>query len=165
VPVRWLGRDARADGHRYGEVVPRLLIVHHSPTPNLEAILGAVVAGARHEDIEDVEVVVQQALSTTADDVLAADGYVIGTSATIGYLSGAVKHFFDVTFDAAHEQTRGRPFGYYVHGRSDTSGAERAMESITTGIGWRRVADPLCFLGDPDEAHLATATELGATPR
>jgi multimeric flavodoxin WrbA len=141
----------------------RLLIVHHSPTPNLRAILEAVVAGARHEDIEGVDVVVQQALESSVDDVLAADGYVIGTSANIGYLSGAVKHFFDVTFDAASAETRGRPFGYYVHGRSDTSGAERAMESITTGIGWRGVADPLCFLGDPDQAHLAAATELGAT--
>jgi multimeric flavodoxin WrbA len=141
----------------------RLLIVHHSPTPNLQAILAAVVAGARHEDVEGVDVVVTQALEATVDDVLAADGYVIGTSANIGYLSGAVKHFFDVTFDAASEQTGGRPFGYYVHGRSDTSGAERAMESITTGIGWRRVTDPLCFLGDPDAVHLAAASELGAT--
>ncbi|MFC5679263.1 flavodoxin family protein [Aeromicrobium endophyticum] len=141
----------------------RLLIVHHSPTPNLQAVLEAVVAGARHDEIEDVDVEVQEALSASVDDVLAADGYVIGTSANIGYLSGAVKHFFDVTFDAASEQTGRRPFGYYVHGRSDTSGAERAMESITTGIGWRRVADPLCFLGDPDDAHLAAATELGAT--
>jgi multimeric flavodoxin WrbA len=143
--------------------MPRLLIVHHSPSPNLEAILEAVVTGARHEDIEDVDVVVREALTTTVDDVLSADGYVVGTSANIGYLSGAVKHFFDVTFDAASAETRGRPFGYYVHGRSDTSGAERAMESITTGIGWRRVADPLCFLGPPDETHLAAATELGAT--
>ena len=143
--------------------MPRLLIVHHSPTPNLASILDAVVAGARHEDIEDVEVVVREALTTTIDDVLSADGYVVGTSANIGYLSGAVKHFFDVTFDTASERTRSRPFGYYVHGRSDTSGAARAMESITTGIGWRRVADPLCFLGDPDEGHLAAATELGAT--
>jgi multimeric flavodoxin WrbA len=143
--------------------VPRLLVVHHSPTPNLRAILDATVAGARHEDIEGVDVVVREALEATVDDVLAADGYVIGTSANIGYLSGAVKHFFDITFDTASERTRGRPFGYYVHGRSDTSGAERAMESITTGIGWRRVVDPLCFLGAPDETHLDAATELGAT--
>ena len=143
--------------------MPRLLIVHHSPTPNLRAILDAVVAGARHEDIEDVDVVVREALSTTVDDVLEADGYVIGTSANFGYISGAVKHFFDVTFDAASEQTRGRPFGYYVHGRSDTSGAERAMESITTGLGWQKVVDPLCFLGQPDDAHLAAAADLGAT--
>lgn len=143
--------------------MPTLLIVHHSPTPNLRTILDAVVGGARHDDIEGVDVTVTEALSTTIDDVLAADGYVIGTSANIGYLSGAVKHFFDVTFDAASAATGGRPFSYWVHGRSDTSGAERAMESITAGLGWQKVAAPLCFLGAPDDAHLAAATELGAT--
>ncbi|MCL3818263.1 flavodoxin family protein [Aeromicrobium wangtongii] len=141
----------------------RLLIVHHSPSPNLQAILAAVVAGANHDDIEGVDVVVREALSATVDDVLAADGYVIGTSANIGYISGAVKHFFDVTFDRASQGTQKRPFSYWVHGRSDTSGAERAMESITTGLGWAKVSEPLCFLGEPDDDHLAQAHDLGAT--
>ncbi|MCW2840605.1 MAG: flavodoxin [Aeromicrobium sp.] len=140
-----------------------LLIVHHSPTPNLRSILDAVVRGANHEDLGGVEVRVREALSATIDDVLEADGYVIGTSANIGYISGAVKHFFDVTFDAASQATQRRPFSYWVHGRSDTSGAERAMESITTGLGWTKVAEPLCFLGTPDEQHLARAHDLGAT--
>ncbi len=141
----------------------RLLIVHHSPTPNLALIRDAVVAGANHEDIDGVEVTVREALETTIDDVLAADGYIIGTSANIGYISGAVKHFFDTTFDEASEATRGRPFGYYIHGRSDTSGAERAMEAIMTGLGWRQVVNPLCFLGIPTQQHLEEAHDLGAT--
>lgn len=121
------------------------------------------MAGAHHEDIEGVDVVVREALSATVDDVLAADGYVIGTSANIGYISGAVKHFFDVTFDRASQDARTKPFSYYVHGRSDTSGAERAMESITTGLGWRKVCEPVCFLGEPTPEHLARVGELGAT--
>lgn len=140
-----------------------LLIVHHSPSPNLRRILDAVVAGATDETIEGVQVDVIPALEATVEDVLRADGYVLGTSANIGYISGALKHFFDTTFDAASEQTQNRPFGYFIHGRSDTSGAERAMESITTGLGWRQVALPVCFLGDPDERHLDGARELGAT--
>ena len=63
----------------------------------------------------------------------------------------------------ASKETQKRPFGYYIHGRSDTSGAERAMESITTGLGWRQVAPPLCFLGDPEPGHLEAAYELGGT--
>lgn len=141
----------------------RLLVVHHSPTPNLQRITDAVVQGASDEAIEGVEVIVRQALEATIEDVLAADGYLLGTSANIGYISGALKHFFDITFDVASKETAKRPFGYYVHGRSDTSGAERAMESITTGLGWRKVADPLCFLGEPEERHLDRARDLGAT--
>ena len=143
--------------------MPRLLIVHHSPSPNLQRLTDAVVAGASDEAIEGVEVVVRKALEATIDDVLAADGYVLGTSANIGYISGALKHFFDTTFDVASQETQKRPFGYYIHGRSDTSGARRAMESITTGLRWRQVVDPLCFLGEPDVSHLATAYELGGT--
>jgi NAD(P)H-dependent FMN reductase len=143
--------------------MPRLLVVHHSPSPNLRSILDAVVDGARDDAIEGVDVVVRPALEATIDDVLAADGYVLGTSANIGYISGALKHFFDTTFDVASAETPGRPFAYYVHGRSDTSGAERAMQSITTGLRWKQVATPLCFLGEPDAHHLAAARELGGT--
>jgi multimeric flavodoxin WrbA len=141
----------------------RLLIVHHSPSPNLQRITDAVVAGASDDSIDGVEVVVRPALEATIDDVLAADGYVLGTSANIGYISGALKHFFDTTFDVASKQTQRRPFGYYIHGRSDTSGAERAMQAITTGLSWRQVVEPLCFLGDPDQGHLDAAHELGGT--
>ncbi|AWB91787.1 flavodoxin family protein [Aeromicrobium chenweiae] len=141
----------------------RLLIVHHSPTPNLAAILDSVVAGATHEDIEGVEVLVRQALLATVEDVLSADGYIIGTSANIGYISGAVKHFFDQTFDQASQDPRKTPFSYYVHGRSDTSGAERAMESISTGLGWVKVSEPVCFLGEPTPDHLAAVSQLGST--
>jgi NAD(P)H-dependent FMN reductase len=143
---------------------PTLLIVHHSPSPNLRALLDAVTAGASHPDLEGaVGVRCVEALEATIDDVLAADAYVIGTSANIGYISGAVKHFFDTTFNRASVETVGRPFSYYIHGRSDTSGAEHAMESITTGLGWRKVTEPVCFLGDLAPSHLADLTNLGAT--
>ena len=51
-----------------------LLVVHHSPTDTVRALTDAVLAGARHEDIEGVEVVERAALEASADDVLAADG-------------------------------------------------------------------------------------------
>jgi NAD(P)H-dependent FMN reductase len=39
-------------------------------------------------------VVIRPALTAAAADVLAADGYLLGTPANIGYMSGALKHFF-----------------------------------------------------------------------
>ena len=41
--------------------MPRLLVVHHSPTPLLRSITDAVLTGARDEEIEGVEVVVRPA--------------------------------------------------------------------------------------------------------
>ena len=72
--------------------MPRLLIVHHSPTRSTQALLEAAIAGAQDEAIEGVEVVVRPALEATADDVLAADGYLLGSPVNFGYMSGALKH-------------------------------------------------------------------------
>lgn len=141
----------------------RLLIVHHSPTANVEAIYDAALAGAGDEAIDGVEVVVAPALEATIGDVLAADGYLLGTTANFGYISGALKHFFDTTYDAVREPTAKRPFSYWIHGGYDTTGAERAMESITTGLGWTLSAAPLVFTGEVTDEHLQRATELGGT--
>ena len=78
--------------------MPRLLVVHHSPTPTVRELTDAVVAGAGDDAIEGVELVVREALSATADDVLGADGFLLGTTANFGYMSGALKHFFDTIF-------------------------------------------------------------------
>ncbi|WP_018505611.1 flavodoxin family protein [Parafrankia discariae] len=72
-----------------------LLIVHHTPSPTMRAMLEAVLVGARDDAIEGVDVVVRPALAATVVDALAAAGYVLGTPANIGYMSGALKHFFD----------------------------------------------------------------------
>lgn len=141
----------------------RLLIVHHSPSPNVQRIFDAVLRGAHSEGLEEVEVVVRHALEATAEDVLAADGYVLGTTANFGYISGALKHFFDTTYYAVREETQKRPFSYWIHGGYDTTGAENAMSSITQGYGWSLVTPPLIFTGEISDDHLEQAAELGAT--
>ncbi|GAA1726704.1 flavodoxin family protein [Aeromicrobium alkaliterrae] len=143
--------------------MPRLLVVQHTPTDRLVSIADAVLGGARHPDLEGVEVQVLPALEAGIDDVLAADGYLLGTPANFGYISGALKHFFDTVYDHVRDETAKRPFSYWIHGGYDTTGAERAMEQITTGLGWNLVAEPLVFTGEPSEAHLEAALELGGT--
>ncbi|MEU8935344.1 NAD(P)H-dependent oxidoreductase [Streptomyces sp. NPDC048409] len=143
--------------------MPTLLIVHHTPSPHCQAMFEAVVSGATDPDIEGVRVVRRAALSATASDVLAADGYLLGTPANLGYLSGALKHFFDQIYYPCRDETRGRPFGAYVHGGNDVTGALRALDSITTGLGWRRAAQPVTVTGDPGKAGVEACWELGAT--
>lgn len=91
-----------------------LLIVHHSPTPAVRRIADAVLVGARNDEIEDVDIIERPALEATVEDVLAADAYLLGTTANFGYISGALKHFFDTTFNATHEITANRPFSYWI---------------------------------------------------
>jgi NAD(P)H-dependent FMN reductase len=142
----------------------------------MQALTDAVFAGSSDDAIEGVEVVARPALEATADDVLAADGYVLGTTANFGYMSGALKHFFDSTFLAvggalddkggagdSDSATKGRPFGLYVHGRYDTTGAVRSVLGIVGALGWKQSYDVLEALGDLTEAHTDSAYELGAT--
>ena len=154
--------------------MPRLLVVHHSPTPTVRALTDAVVAGARDDEIEGVEVVVRAALEARAEDVLSADGYLLGTTANFGYMSGALKHFFDTIFleaggalsdDGSAGSTAGgkRPYGLWVHGRYDTTGAVRSVQSIVGALPWRQAAEVLEVLGDVGDDELAAAYELGGT--
>jgi multimeric flavodoxin WrbA len=137
----------------------------------------AVVAGAHDPLIEGVEVVVRAALEASASEVLAADAYVLGSTANFGYMSGAMKHFFDTTFldiggqldehGAADDQALGvtakRPFGLYVHGRYDTTGAVRSVLAIVGALGWKQSAEVLEVLGDVATKATDAAYELGAT--
>src|SRR5580658_7371458 len=123
--------------------MPTLLVVHHTPSPALQAMFEAAVSGARTDEVEGVEVVIRPALTAAAADVLTAAGYLRGTPANVGYMSGALKHFFDGVYYPCREATRRRPSGLYVPGASDTRGAVRAVESITTGLQWRPVRPPV----------------------
>ncbi|MGD0053663.1 MAG: flavodoxin [Vulcanimicrobiaceae bacterium] len=141
----------------------RLLIVHHTTSPSTQAMLEAVLAGAGTDEIEGVETVVRPALAATVTDTLEADGYLLGTPANIGYMSGALKHFFDGIYYPCLLATLRRPYGLYVHGNNDTTGAVRAVDSIAAGLQWRRARPPISVIGDPGPADLAACWELGAT--
>jgi multimeric flavodoxin WrbA len=142
--------------------VPRLLVVHHTPSPATHTLLEAVLDGTRAEGIEGVEVVVRPALTTSEVDALEADGYLLGTPANLGYVSGALKHFFDRIYYPCLDATVGRPFGAWVHGNDDVTGAVHAIERITTGLRWRPAQAPVEVTGPPDGAARDACWELGA---
>jgi multimeric flavodoxin WrbA len=121
-----------------------------------------VWSGATDPAITGVDVVARPALTASAVDVLEADGYVLGTPANLGYISGALKHFFDQIYYPCLTATTGRPFGVYVHGNNDTTGALKAIEVITTGLQWRQAQAQVSVVGAPAQADLDACWELGA---
>jgi multimeric flavodoxin WrbA len=143
--------------------VPRLLVVHHTASPALQAMLDAVVAGAHDPELGKIDVAVIPALAATVPDVLAADGFVLGTPANIGYMSGALKHFFDQIYYPCLQAKAGAPYGLYVHGASDTTGAVRAVKSIVTGMSWTEVVNPVVAIGPVGKEIERQCYELGAT--
>ena len=139
----------------------RLLVIAHAPSPNTLILRNAVAAGARHPDIEQVNVRVLAPLEAGPEDVLACDAVVLGTTENLGYMSGALKDFFDRSYYPCLEKTQGLPFAYYIRAGHDGTGTQRAIESITTGLRWRLVQPPLICRGEYQPGFEEACRELG----
>ncbi len=116
-----------------------LLVVHHTPSPLTRELLEAVLSGARDPEISGVDVRSVPALGATIPDVLGADGFLFGTPANFGYMSGGLKHFFDTVYYPCLDAVAGKPYSAWIHGNNDTVGAGRALESIAAGWGLAQV--------------------------
>lgn len=140
-----------------------LLVVHHTPSPATRELLEAVLAGAHDPEITGVDVRVLPALGATVPDVLAADGFVFGTSANFGYMSGALKHFFDTVYYPCLGAVAGRPYGLWVHGNNDTAGAVKSVQNIVKGLELAQAAEIVEVTGPIDAQTRERCYELGAT--
>ncbi|WP_400767240.1 flavodoxin family protein [Methylosinus sporium] len=137
----------------------RLLILAHAPSPNTERLREAVLAGAR--EIVGVEIVMRAPLEATPADALAADALILGTTENLGYMSGALKDFFDRSYYPCLERMQGRPYALYIRAGNDGAGARRSVETVVTGLRWRAVQEPLIFRGPWREEFVEACRELG----
>ncbi len=119
--------------------------------------------GLAHPELEEVAVESVPALAATDDHVLRADGYVLLTPANFGYMSGALKHFFDRAYYTCEGAVEGRPYALCVHGDNDTSGAVNSVERIATGWGLQPAAPAVDLTGEPDREALDGVADVAAT--
>ncbi len=138
-----------------------LLIVVNRPSDNTATLAGSVVSGAKHEDIQNVSVVFRDPLSATAEDVLNCDGILLGTTENFGYMSGALKDFFERIYYPCLEHTQGLPYALYVKAGNDGSGAQSSVERIVTGLRWSAIQPCLVLTGDYDPMFEQQCHELG----
>jgi multimeric flavodoxin WrbA len=140
-----------------------LLIVYHSRSGGTRALADAAIAGATSDDIDEVDVRVKGAFDATVDDVRWSNGILLGTPENFGYMSGALKDFFERIYYAVLDETRGLPYALFVKGGHDGEGAIRSVERIVTGLGWKAVLAPVLVVGELDDAALEQCHELGIT--
>ena len=140
--------------------MPRLLIVYHTQSGNTGRLAEAVRCGAQAET--GVETIMKRAFDTTLDDLLECNGLLLGTPENFGFMSGALKDFFDRTYYPAEGKTLALPYAVFISAGNDGSGAVRQIERIATGYGWKRVAEPLIVRKEITEENLTHAEELGA---
>lgn len=139
----------------------KLLVVAHAPSPNTLKLREAVLAGTRHPSICEVSVKEVEPLHAIANDVLECDAIILGTTENLGYMSGALKDFFDRIYYPCLEEKQGLPFALYVRAGQDGTGTCRAVETITTGLRWKAVQAPLVCRGEWDEDFADQCQQLG----
>ena len=139
-----------------------LLIITHAPSENTQKLADAACASAQHPDIE-VKVVCQRPQDTQPEDVLQADGVLLGTTENLGYMAGLTKDFFDRCYYPVLEHKQGMPFALYIRAGFDGTGTQRAIKTITTGLRWQWINEALILKGEWQEGFCDQVEELAMT--
>jgi multimeric flavodoxin WrbA len=139
----------------------RLLIVAHAPSPNTARLRDAAAEGARSAGA-GIDVDVRSPFDTEPDDVTAAGAVILGTTENLGYMSGALKDFFDRCYYPCLDKTQGMAYALYIRAGHDGTGTRRGVETIVTGLRWRAVQEPLICRGDWQDAFVDQCRDLGA---
>lgn len=141
----------------------RLLIVAHAPSPNTALLRDAVLRGASDLALDAVETVLRSAFEAGPDDVTAAQAVILFTTENLGYMSGALKDFFDRSYYPCLDRTQGLPYALIVRAGHDGTGTRRAVETIVTGLRWRAVREPLVCRGDFTPEFVSLCEDVGGT--
>ena len=140
-----------------------LLVVAHAPSENARQLADAVVRGASNAEIESVELRSLRAFDTVADDVLWAHAVILGTTENFGYMSGALKDFFDRVYYSCIEKTPGLPYAIFIRAGNDGTGAASSIERIVAGLQWKPVQEPVLCAGEFRDLFVKRCEELGMT--
>jgi multimeric flavodoxin WrbA len=143
-----------------------LAVVHHSRGGSTDALCAAAVSAARHlSGTTAVPVELRQlgAFEAGPQDVLWADGLLLATPAHFGYMSGALKDFFERIYQPCLGRTDGLPYALIVKGDTDVDGAVASVRKIATGLSWNLALAPVTVVGAITDDDLVRAAELGAT--
>ncbi|MFA5631584.1 MAG: flavodoxin family protein [Porticoccaceae bacterium] len=138
-----------------------LLIVAHMPSDNTRHLAEQVLAGASSDDAEQVHALLRTPFETSPDDVIACDAIILGTTENLGYMSGALKDFFDRVYYPCLEIKQGLPCALYIRAGHDGTGTRRAVETIVTGLKWNWIRPPLILKGEYQEDFAQQCRDLG----
>ena len=139
----------------------KILVVYHSQTGNTRKMAEAVAEGASR--IDETEVVMKMASDATLEDLLDCAGVALGTPENFGYMSGALKDFFDRTFYPAEGKAFRKPYVVFISAGNDGSGALNSIERIALGYPFKKVYDPVIAKGEVTEDIIEKCRELGET--
>jgi multimeric flavodoxin WrbA len=148
--------------HCLGARMKHLLIITHAPSQNTVRLRDAVIEGALSIKSAVVDCKALSPFNTDPSHLMNASAIILGTPENLGYMSGAMKDFFDRCYYPCLEHTQGLPFSTFIRAGHDGTGTKLAIQSITTGLKWTLVQEPLILHGDWQEHFIPQCHELGA---
>ncbi|MGK0444435.1 MAG: multimeric flavodoxin WrbA [Bermanella sp.] len=137
-----------------------LLLVFHTPSQNTQAMADAMTQAVSAAELDNLQIILKSPLQANQDDVLACDGIILGTTENLGYMSGALKDFFDRIYYPCLEIKQGLPVAAVVRAGHDGTGTCRALQTILTGLRWRWVQEILVCKGPWQDEFIAQCQEL-----
>lgn len=140
-----------------------ILVIYHSQAGATEKMARAVADGVAAMDGAQAQL--KRAAEAGRDELLACDGMVIGSPEYFGYMAGAVKDFFDRTYETAHAESRvfRKPYAVFVHAGNDGLGALASIERICRGYKLKKVLEPVVVCKEVNPEVISRCFELGQT--
>lgn len=140
----------------------KILLIAHAPSPNTRKMAQSALQGLAHPELDNVTGQWVPPLLAIPDQVNNCDGILLGTTENLGYMSGALKDFFDRIYYPCLESCQGKPMAIYIRAGHDGTGTERALTSICSGLKWRLVT-PILICKGPWQSHFLEQCETLAT--
>jgi len=142
--------------------MPKILIVANCPSENTLKLQTAAARGCRYEKEIPVDLRVCIPWDCDSGDVIWSDGVIIGTTENFGYMSGAIKDFFERIYYPCLEVTEGKPVALYIKAGLDGQGAKTSVEKILTGLKWKLIQPPVILQGKYRDDFVDQCENLGA---
>ena len=145
----------------------QIIIVYDSRSGNTEKVASLVIEGARQ--VNGVQCTLKRIDYTTLDDLLNADGIIIGSPTYYGLMSGKIKELLDKSVEI-HTKLEGKVGAAFTTSGGTATGAETTNLSIIEALlvhGMIVQGNPhnhhygLAIVGEPKDKDKAICREFG----
>ena len=137
-------------------------MVHHSvsgKTKEMANLLSDVLSNQERL----VEFRSISAFEATASDIQRSDGIIFGTPANFGYMSGALKDFFDRNYFDLEGKVEALPYAIFVSASTDGTGAVDSIRRICRGLNLKEVQEALILTKKISESDEQAIRDFGLT--
>ncbi|MFT6408481.1 MAG: multimeric flavodoxin WrbA [Arenicella sp.] len=148
------------------QISKSLLIIAHTPSPNSKAMAEAILDGATDSSVDGVTVRLASPFDCSSEMVLESDALVLFTTENFGYMSGALKDFFERIYYPCLDDTKrndAKPFALVIKAGLDGTGTDISVGKITSGLKWRPVQATTLCKGEFEPEFIARCRDIGLT--